>query len=77
MPAAKYNWKDWLSRPRTVLVRGVDYHCSQSTMVQLLRNAASKRRVSVRLCEDETCQAIQVEVLSVEGPRSNKAAVAG
>ncbi len=49
MAHRKYNWEDWFSRAEVIIVYGVDYHCSQSTMVQTIRNEASKRglRVSV------------------------------
>jgi hypothetical protein len=50
----KYPWDEWLGRPETVLVRGVHYHCSQSTMTQNIRCAASHRKVRVRLVDTGT-----------------------
>lgn len=47
----KYRWEVWLSEPRTVLVRGRDYQCSQSTMSQTIRNNASKRGVRIHLTD--------------------------
>ena len=47
----KYQWEEWFSRPRTVLVRGIDYHCSQTSMSTATRNAASKIGVGVRLVD--------------------------
>src|ERR1700681_2725127 len=37
----KYPWEEWFERRRVVLMRGEDYRCSQSTMAQTIRNAAS------------------------------------
>ncbi len=52
MPGRKYGWEEWFDRHgRTILVRGVDYHCSQSTMAQTIRNNASRRRLRVRLID--------------------------
>lgn len=42
-----YPWEEWFSTPSTVIVKGLDYKCSQSTMCQMIRNAASQRRISV------------------------------
>lgn len=58
----KYRWEDWFDRPRTVLVRGTDYHCSQSTMVAMIRNNASMRQARVRLTD--TGDSIVIEVVS-------------
>ena len=56
----KYLWEEWLSRPRTVLSRNVHYHCSQSTMAQMTRNAASARGVRVRLTDTGTEIVVEV-----------------
>lgn len=57
----KYPWEDWFSKRVAVLVRGVDYHCSQSTMAQTVRNNASAKGLRVRL--HDTGTKIVVEVL--------------
>lgn len=44
----KYDWETWFSRKSTVLVKGVDYTCSQSAMVQSIRNNAYLRGAHVR-----------------------------
>lgn len=44
----KYDWETWFARKTTILVKGVDYHCSQSAMVQSIRNNAYVRGVRVR-----------------------------
>lgn len=61
MATRKYNWEGLFDRLRTILVRGVDYHCSQSTMAQTIRNNASQRGVRVRLTDTGTT--IEVEVV--------------
>lgn len=75
----KYPWEEWLGRVRTVLLRGVHYRCSQSTMCQTIRNNASRRGLRVRLVDTGT--EILVEVVGAgehgEIPHTNKAAVAG
>lgn len=60
MSAKKYMWEEWFGRTRVVLVRGVDYTCPQSTMSQLIRNAATKHSVRVRL--QDTGEGFVVEV---------------
>lgn len=68
---AKYRWADWLSNPRTVLVRGKDYHTSQSTMTAMIRNAASHRRVRVRLkdCGDSIVIEVVGEIYDTDKTR--------
>jgi hypothetical protein len=61
MAHRKYNWEEWFGRPETVLVHGIHYHCSQSTMSQTVRNNASRRGLRVRLVDTGT--EIFVEVL--------------
>ncbi len=71
-----YQWGQWFGRPRTVLVRGIHYHCSQSTMVQMIRNTASAREVKVRLTDSGSH--ITIEVLSdrtEEGAHEDEAEV--
>lgn len=46
-----YRYGDWFNRPRTVLVRGQDYTCSQSSMEAQIRNAATKACVRVRIVD--------------------------
>lgn len=56
----KYPWELWFSRPRVVIVRGIDYDCSQATMVQSIRNAASIRGVGVGVQDKGTAISIEV-----------------
>jgi hypothetical protein len=57
----KYQWEEWFARDRTVLLSGVHYRCSQSTMCQMVRNEASRRRLRVRLRDTGT--EIWIEVI--------------
>ena len=56
----KYMWEEWFDRTDTILVRGVHYDCSQSTMAQTIRNNASQRGLRVRLTDTGTEIWIQV-----------------
>lgn len=56
----KYPWELWFDSPRTVILRGVHYRCSQSTMAQIIRNNASTRGVSVSIVDTETEITIEV-----------------
>ena len=60
----KYPWEKWFGRSRTVILRGVHYRCSQSAMVQTIRNNASQRGVRVRVTDTDT--EITIEVRSEE-----------
>ena len=68
----KYMWEDWFDKPHTLLVRGVDYHCSQSAMAGMVRNNASQRGVRVRIID--TGWSITIEVTG-EVPHTDKVAV--
>ena len=63
MPAQrKYNWEKWFGRTGvTELVRGKDYFCTQSAMIQQIRNAAHRRRVKVRPIDCNDSIKIEVE----------------
>lgn len=54
MAHRKYPWEEWFGQRRIVLLRGVHYRCSQSTMAQSIRNNASARGVKVRLRDTGT-----------------------
>lgn len=43
-----------------MLLHGVHYHCSQSTMAQIVRNNASMRGVRVRLIDTGTEIVVEV-----------------
>jgi hypothetical protein len=58
----KYRWEKWFGQRRTVLVRGVDYECSQSAMVGMIRSAAS-RRYGVRVSVVDRDNTIDIEVV--------------
>lgn len=47
----KYNWETLFKQECSLLEYGVDYHCSQSNIIQSIRNEASKRRLSVRITD--------------------------
>lgn len=57
----KYDWDSWFGCGRIMLVYGIDYHCSQSTMAQTVRNNASQRGLRVRLTD--TGHSIIIEVV--------------
>ena len=42
MVAPLYPWDKWLSKGRFTLVRGKDFICANSSMVQQIRNRASR-----------------------------------
>lgn len=74
----KYQWEEWFGRRRTVLVRGVHYHCSQSTMAQTVRNNASARGLHVRLLDTGTSLVIETRTgRDGESTHPDKAPVAG
>lgn len=56
----KYKWEEWLKNKTTNLMRGVDYTCSQANMVYMVRNAASRRKIRVKVVD--TGSAIRIEV---------------
>lgn len=47
----KYDWEEWFGQDVFTLMRDLHYSCSQSTMVQTVRNNASARRLRVRLVD--------------------------
>ena len=57
----KYTWERWFGQARTVLVRGVHYTCSQSIMVQMIRNNASQRGVIMRVEDHNNSITIEVD----------------
>ena len=71
----KYRWEEWFGRGRTTLVYGEDYHCSQSAMTGMIRNAAIKYGVRVRLTD--TRDYITIEVASGALSHPDKIAVTG
>lgn len=63
MPAhRKYDWETWFGQRRTRLVRGQDYHCSQSMMWQMVRNNAYARGLVGRVKITDTHDGIEIEV---------------
>lgn len=44
-----YKWDFWLAQACITLVRGVDYHVSQSSMTQQIRNAAHVRDIGINM----------------------------
>ena len=50
----KYRWEEWFNQPIITLIRGVHYHCSQSSMAQTVRSNASRRGLSIRIIDTGT-----------------------
>ena len=49
----KYPWHRWMSKGRLVLRRGIDYHCTQGSICQQVRNAAARWGLRANLIEQE------------------------
>ncbi len=47
----KYDWDKLFEQEHSLLEMGQDYHCSQSCIIQSIRNEASKRRLRVRITD--------------------------
>lgn len=64
----KYWWETWFGQKNTTIVRGIDYHCSQSTMCGTIRNNASRCGLRVRLADRGDTITIEVvgEVLHTD-----------
>lgn len=56
-----YDWDRWFSLSSITLRRGRDYNCSQSAMVQQIRNVASARGVRVEILDRADHIHLQVE----------------
>ncbi len=52
MPAKLYDWDHWFSQRRFSLVRGRDFDCSPSSIVQQIRNESSRRGLSATVIND-------------------------
>lgn len=50
----KYPWEEWFKEKITVIVRGEDYDCSQSSMVQSIRNRATLAGLKVKVVDTDT-----------------------
>lgn len=59
-PKRKYSWEHWFIEGHTTLVRGVDYDCSQSQMIQYIRNKASLLKLRVKLTDSTASVTIRV-----------------
>lgn len=57
----KYLWHDWFALRHFTLRWAEDYNCSQSAIVQQIRNEASKRGLHIKVTEE--IDGIEVEVL--------------
>ena len=67
----KYPWERWFTKSRIILIRGIDYHCSQSTMAQTIRNNASSRGLKVRLRDIGEAIVVQTDAF----PHTDKIAI--
>ncbi len=47
----KYDWDRLFEQKSSLLERGEDYHCSQSNIIQQIRNEASKRKLNIKLSD--------------------------
>lgn len=72
---AVYAWDRWFGKDEFRLVRGVDYQCSQSTMCQSVRNAASKRGIRVSIRDNGNGIVVRVKRMEDEIPRADQAAI--
>ena len=70
----RYNWKEWFGRERFALVAGVDYRCSTATMIQNVRNRASRLGLHIRVVETEGGFTVLRAPPDVEKPRSKRGA---
>ena len=70
----KYKWEAWFGMGRVVLVRGIDYQCSQSAMMSMVRTNAWLRRVRVSV--QDTGNTLIVEVRGAI-PHTDSVAVVG
>lgn len=61
MTAKRYKWDDWFALRKFILRRGEQYSCSQSSMAQQIRNAASNRNLRVKITDQEHQLVIEVE----------------
>lgn len=58
----RYPWDDWLTNKETRLEKGVHFSCAIHGMATMIRNMASKRRISVSLrVRDDKYITIQVK----------------
>ena len=65
-----YKWDEWFRRRRVTLRRGKDFTCGIGTMIQQLRNAASKRGYAIHVEELENLPgALLVQVTGKCAPK--------
>lgn len=56
----KYHWEEWFGRPRTVILRGRDYKCSQSAMWQQVKDKAHQLGIKVKVTDNNDSITIEV-----------------
>jgi hypothetical protein len=56
----KYDWDGLFNQEFALLEKDIDYHCSQSNIIQQIRNEASKRRLRVRITDSNNQVIIRV-----------------
>lgn len=74
----KYPWEKWFKEKITVIVRGADYDCSQSTMKQMILNRGSALGLKLKVIDTDT--EIVIVVMGRRGdevPCADTAPVAG
>ncbi len=49
MNRRQYRWDVLFSKSRFILARDIDYDCSQSSIIQQIRNAAAVLRVPIKI----------------------------
>lgn len=73
----KYDWEELFKQEQSLLERGEDYHCSQSNIIQQIRNEASKRRLRVKIVDMDNKVVIRVLRSKDEVHSTNTTAVVG
>ncbi len=73
----KYDWDELFKQEYSLLEHGIDYQCSQSNIIQQIRNEASRRKLSVRITDMSGQVIIRVLENRREIPDTDKTAVAG
>lgn len=72
----KYDWDGWFRKGQFTIRRGVDYHVSQSSMYQSVRNNASLRGILVKIVDGNDNLVVTVVGVNKRGiQRANRATI--
>lgn len=58
----KYDWDEWFSKSRFTLKYKKHFDTDPTTMIQVIRNEASKRKISISAKYDVESQSVKVKV---------------